>query len=71
MKTYIYTTFAFGKESKVVQSEIEGFRILFCALISFVEPGMNFVKEEEILNINNFTYVLEGVTTSPAVHLCL
>lgn len=55
----------------MVQSGIVCFQVPPGAVVSSAEPGMNVVEEKEILNIYKVTYILEGFTSLPAVHLCL
>lgn len=72
----MHAAFAFGYESQVNKSKIDGSQIPPGALLSFVQRGVNFVEIEETLLDENkdgthTTSAMDGVTSLLDVHRCL
>lgn len=73
---YVHAAFAFGYESQVNKSKIDGSQIPPGALLSFVQRGLNFVEIEETLiddnkDASHGTSAMDGVTSLLDVHRCL
>lgn len=69
----MHSAFAFGYESQVTKSKIDGSQIPPGALLSFIQRGVNFVEIEESLMDENKdgTHAMDGVTSLLDVHRCL
>eukprot|EP00737_Agarophyton_chilense_P002809 gb/GEZJ01003231.1/.p1 GENE.gb/GEZJ01003231.1/~~gb/GEZJ01003231.1/.p1 ORF type:complete len:508 (+),score=46.76 gb/GEZJ01003231.1/:353-1876(+) len=70
---YVHSAFAFGYESQVIRTKIDGSQIPPGALLSFIQRGVNFVEIEQSLvdETKDGTHAMDGVTSLLDVHRCL
>uniref|UniRef100_A0A7S2TH01 Uncharacterized protein n=1 Tax=Lotharella oceanica TaxID=641309 RepID=A0A7S2TH01_9EUKA len=67
---FIHSAFAFGHESLIVKSSIDGTKVVNGALISFIQKGLQFVEIEAHVNGDGTETICDGAFSAVEPHSC-
>ncbi|GAB5356072.1 hypothetical protein AAMO2058_000259300 [Amorphochlora amoebiformis] len=67
---FIHSAFAFGHESLITKSSIDGSKVIPGALISFIQKGLQFVEVETHVNEDGTETICDGTFSAIEPHKC-
>lgn len=67
---FIHSAFAFGHESLIVKSSIDGSKVTPGALISFIQKGLQFVEIEAHVNDDGTEIICDNRVSALEPHKC-